>query len=173
MLTREQKSQQIAELTQNLANSASVVLVNYSGLKLADLEALRKKCKELGVVLKIVKNSLLNRAFEKHNISLSDEMLSQPLAVAFSLKDDISGPKTTVDFAKNNDALEIVGGIYEKIFVDGASIKAIAMLPSKNELYVKVVGSISAPISRLLGALNWNSRAIVTILQQRLNKISN
>lgn len=167
MLTRDQKSQQVQELSDALAQAQSVVFTTFHGLKLDEMEQLRKTLKKQSITFRVVKNTLLKRAFESAGKNLSDEMLTKPLAVAFG-PDDIATAKLLCAFQKEHEALVIEGGVFEGDVVDGATIMSIALLPGRDELYAKVVGSISAPLSRLVGALRWNGYALTSVLKQYL-----
>ncbi|PIS06726.1 50S ribosomal protein L10 [Candidatus Berkelbacteria bacterium CG06_land_8_20_14_3_00_43_10] len=169
MLTRTQKSQQVEELSQALSHAQSVVFTTFHGLKLDEMEQLRKTLKKQAITFRVVKNSLLKRAFESSGKSLSDEMLTKPLAVAFG-PDDIATAKLLCAFQKEHEALVIEGGVFEGDVVDRTTIMSIALLPGREELYARVVGSISAPLSRLVGALRWNGYAITFVLSQYLKQ---
>ncbi len=113
MLTKDQKAKQVEDLSQRLREAKSVVFTKYRGVKIKDLEALRKQLKAQKVTFQVVKNTLLKRAFESANKTLPEELLVHPLAVAFGTEDDMAAPKAIVAFAKDTEALEIAGGVFE------------------------------------------------------------
>jgi large subunit ribosomal protein L10 len=170
MLTRDQKEQQIAQLDQKIAQASSVVFTNFRGLKLKDMDKLRKDLKTKGITLQVVKNSLLKRVLSTKNHSLPEDVLNQPLAVIFGSGDDLAAPKAVVDFAKENENLQVAGGIFEQELVDAETLKGLALLPGREELYAKVVGSLASPISRLVRALNYPGSALTSVLKQHLEK---
>lgn len=172
MLSREQKGQQVVELNQKIAIASSVVFANFRGLKLKDMEILRKDLKSKGISLQVVKNSLLKRVLAKSDKSLPDSVLNQPLIVVFGSGDDLAAPKAVVNFASDNESLQVAGGIFENELVDAQTLKGLALLPGREELYAKVVGSLASPISRLVRSLNWPGSALTNVLKQHLDKIS-
>lgn len=169
MLTREQKTQQLDELSQALSQSQCVVFTTFHGLKLEEMEQLRKNLKKQGIMFRVVKNSLLKRAFERNNKALPEELLTKPLAIAFGFDDEIATAKVIAEFQKEHEALKIEGGVYEDNLADGQTIMSLALLPGREELYAKVVGSIAAPLQRLIGSLSWNGRALTNVLNQYLS----
>lgn len=172
MLTKDQKAIQLEELTKKLADAKSVVLTSFRGLKINDMIGLRKTLREKGVDYKVIKNSLLKRAFEKHNQEIPAEILEKPLAIAFDFKEDMEAIKAIYAFSKQNEFLEISAGVFENALVDGQAIIEIAQLPGKDELYAKLAGSISAPISKFIYALRWNGQALTSVLKQYLENKS-
>ena len=170
MLTKEQKTQQIGELTEKLQKSKAVVLTTFRGLKFDELTDLRKTLKKEGITIQVVKNTLLKRVFEADGKHLSEEILEKPLAVIFSYDDEITPAKLVTAFSKEHEKLEVVGGIYENKVVGEDIIKSLALLPSKEELFTKVVESLAAPLSRLVGALRWNGFAVTSVLSQYLKQ---
>lgn len=168
MLTREQKTIQIEELSDKLSKAKSVVITSYRGLKINDMNELRKNLRKNNIDFKVVKNSLFKRALQRYGKSISQELLEKPLAVAFDDNDDMTAIKAIYSFSKNNELLEIDGGIFENEMLDGQGIKEIALLPGREELYAKLVGSISAPISKFVYAMRWNGQALTSVLKQYL-----
>jgi large subunit ribosomal protein L10 len=173
MLTRQEKATQVENLNQKINEASSVVFANFSGLKLKDMETLRKDLKSKGITLQVVKNSLLKRVLDTTNKTLSQEVLNKPLVVVFgNSEDDLAAPKAVVQFAKGNDSLQVAGGIFESELVDADTLKGLALLPSREELYAKVVGSLASPITRLVRALNYPATGLASVLKQHLDKIN-
>lgn len=170
MLTRDQKGKQVVELNKKIAGASSVVFTNFRGLKLKDMEILRRDLKTKGISLQVVKNSLLKKVLNEKNHSLPETVLNQPLAVIFGSGDDLLAPKAVVNFAKDNENLQVAGGIFENELVDAETLKGLALLPGREELYAKVVGSLASPISRLVRALNYPGSALTSVLKQHLEK---
>lgn len=173
MLTRVQKTQQINDLTAKLQGSKAVILATYRGLKLDEQTKLRRTLKAEGISTQVVKNTLLKRVFEADGKELLQDILSKPLMAMFSNHDEITPAKLVAAFSKEHEKLEIVGGVYENQVVGEDVIKQLALLPSRDELLAKVVGSIAAPLSRLVRAVRWNGYTIVSVLSQRLKQIQN
>lgn len=170
LLTKELKSQKIDELTALFENSGAAVASQYSGLSSKEITDLRKKLNEGGVRLIVTKNTLVRLALKKLNIEMPDEILDQPVAIAFGA-DEVATSKILFEFSKSSDKLEILGGVVNSKPADAAQIKVLALLPGRDELYAKVVGSIAAPISGFVNVMSGNLRGLVSVLSQYQDKI--
>ena len=168
--TRQQKEEMLESISEKIA-SQKAVIVDYKGLSVSEMESLRNSLEEKGVSFSVIKNTLAKIALEKQNIVIDNDILRKPLALAFS-NDEVAGAKGVADFARDHEALEILGGIIENQFVSENTIKTLSMLPSREELYAKVVGSISAPLSGMVNVLAGNIRGLVSVLKQYQEKIS-
>lgn len=170
--TRVYKEKVIAELTEHLNQSKSAVLLGYKGLKVTETEELRNKLREKKVHFHITKNTLFKIALSNTGIVIAQELLDKPMAIAFATEDEVSVAKEIDLFAKQHEAIEILGGILEREFIDERTIKQLASLPSREELYAKVVGSIASPLSGMVNVLVGNIRGLVNVLSQYKEKIS-
>lgn len=165
-LTRTQKEQLVAEIIDGLNNAKTVVLVNYQGLKVKEIWDLKKKLRGQGIGFQIIKNTLFKIALKKDKIEVSDSLLDQPIALVWGLEDEVIPAKLTVEFGKTAEKLKIIGGIVNGAYEDENKIKQLASLPSRDELYAKLVGTLNAPMFRLVNALQGNLRSLVYILKQ-------
>lgn len=165
-LTRPQKEQLVSGMTKKLQDSQTIVLVNFSGLKVKEMQILKKRLKEKGIGFQIIKNTLFKIALKNSKLSVDETLLDQPIAVVWGGTDEVEPAKLTVEFKKEAESLEIVGGIVNKDFVDINLIKQLATIPSRQELYAKLVGSLNAPMYRLVNVLQGNLRSLVYILKQ-------
>lgn len=172
VLTRGQKENLIEDLGSKLKRAKAAILANYRGMKVADLQVLRKLLREKQIDFKVVKNTLLKLAVNANNIHLPEEIFKKPLAIVFSYEDEVGPCKIVAQAVKNNANLEIIGGVIEKQFVLAQQIKILAALPGREELYAKIVGCCAAPISGLVNVLAGNLRGLVSVLQQYREKIS-
>jgi len=170
VLTKDQKKNLIDGIQNRVVKSKTLVFTNYQGLKVKDLNILRKKLKEKGIEYKVIKNTLARLVFKNNDLKIEDTILDKPAAVAFGYKDEVEPSKIIHEFAKTNNKLEILGGIVNGEFMDVAAIKALALLPSREELYAKVVGSIAAPISGFVNVMSGNLRGLVSVLKQYQEK---
>ncbi len=166
LLKRADKEQLVKEMTDGLESAKTVVLVNYQGLKVKEIQDLKKSLREQGIGFQITKNSLLKIALKNQNIQIDESLLDQPVAAVWGLTDEVVPAKKTVEFGKTAEKLEIIGGIVNGQFVDSNMIKQLAALPGRDELYAKLVGTLNAPMSRLVNALQGNLRNLVYILEQ-------
>lgn len=165
-LTRSQKEQLVSLMQENLTQSKSAVLINFQGLKVKEIQELKKKLKEKGIGFQIIKNSLFKIALKNAKLEIDSSILDQPIALIWGIADEVEPAKLAVEFGKTAESLKIVGGIINKIYVDESVIKQLAALPSRQELYAQLVGSISAPIHGLVNVLQGNLRSLVYILKQ-------
>lgn len=165
-LTRIQKEQLVSEIIDGLKNAKTVVLVNYQGLKVKEIWDLKKKLREQGIGFQIIKNTLFKIALKKEGINVSEKLLDQPIALVWGLQDEVIPAKLTVEFGKTAEKLKLIGGIVNGLYADENKILQLATLPSRNELYAKLVGSLNAPMYRLVNALQGNLRNLVYILNQ-------
>ncbi|MFA6492993.1 MAG: 50S ribosomal protein L10 [Patescibacteria group bacterium] len=170
LLTRDQKEQLISKMSDGLEKSKTVLLVNYQGLKVKEIQELKKKLKEQGIGFQIIKNSLLKIALKKANLSIEEGLLDQPVAIVWGDVDEVTPAKLTLEFGKSAEKLEVIGGIVNRSFADVEMIKQLASLPGREELYAKLVGSLNAPMYRLVNALQGNLRSLVYILKQYQEK---
>lgn len=165
-LTRSEKEELVAETIKNLDQSKAVILVNYQGLKVNEIQEFKKQLREQGMGFQIIKNTLFKIALKKEGIEVSSDLLDQPVAVVWGLSDEVTPSKMAVEFKKTAEKLDIIGGIVNSEFVDPSIIKQLAALPGRDELYAKLVGSLNAPMFRLVNALQGNLRSLVYILKQ-------
>lgn len=150
----ELKQPVIDEIKGYAANAKSAVLVDYRGLTVAEDTALRKELREAGVVYKVYKNTFMKRAFEGTDFAQLDQLLDGPSAVAFSTEDATAPARILNKAAKAMPALEFKGGVVEGTYYDQEGIKAIASIPSREELISKLLGSLQSPITNLARVLN-------------------
>jgi len=130
-----------------------------------EIEELRGKCIEEGVGYSVAKKTLLNIALEKAGIKdIDTKSIEGSLATVFGMEDEVAPAKILAEFAKDHEALEIKGGILEGKLAPAEEIIKLSKLPSKAELYAKVVGSINAPVSGFVNVLAGNLRGLVYAL---------
>jgi large subunit ribosomal protein L10 len=153
-------------MTEKLVNAKTVVLVNYQGLKVKDIHNLKRKLFDAGIKFQIVKNTLLKIVLKNNNIEFDAALLDQPVAAVWGIEDEITPAKETVSFTKVAEKLQIIGGVVNGKFVEAGMIKQLAALPSREELLAKLVGTLNAPMSRLVNVLQGNLRSLVYILSQ-------
>ena len=170
--TREYKEKLVETLTEHLKQSKSAVLVGYKGLKVIETEELRNKLREKKIHFHITKNTLFKIALSNTGIEVAEELLDKPLAIAFATEDEVTPAKEIALFAKEHEAIEILGGILENEYIDENAIKQLASLPSREELYAKVVGSLAAPLSGMVNVLAGNIRGLVNVLGQYRDSVN-
>lgn len=142
----EKKKQVVEEITDKFKNSQSTVLVNYRGLDVAAVTELRKQLREAGVDFKVYKNTMSRRAAEAADLGELNETLVGPTALAFSEEDVVAPARILNDFAKENEALEIKGGIIEGEIATLDQIKELAELPGYEGMVSMLLSVLQAPI---------------------------
>lgn len=145
----EAKKQVVSEISEKFKASQSTVLVDYRGLTVDEVTALRKQLRENGVEYKVYKNSLARRAVEEVGLGELSETLVGPTAVAFSNDDVIAPAKILYEFSKEHKALEIKGGVIEGKIVTLEEIEELSTLPDYNGLVSMLLSVLQAPIRNL------------------------
>ena len=150
----ELKQPIVAAIAEDVKDAASVVLVDYRGLTVAQDTELRKQLREAGIIYKVCKNTMMKRAFEGTDFAGLNEYLEGPSAIAIS-KDDATAPaRILCKFAKNAKALELKAGVVEGTVYDVAGVQELSKIPSREELLSKFLGSIQSPITNFARVLN-------------------
>jgi len=160
----EAKKAVVQEITDKIKASKSVVLVDYNALTVAEVSALRNKCRQSGCEYKVYKNTLVRKAFNDLGFKDFDADLNGPTAVTFG-SDETTAAKLMVDAAKDYDGKIVLKSAFvDNAYIDKASAKALASMPSREELVAKMLGSFNAPVSNFVGVLNNLVAGIVRVL---------
>ena len=152
-MDRSQKADLVDELKNVFSETSVVVVTRNLGLSVAQSTELRLKMRDAGAQFKVAKNRLALIALDGTRYKPIGDLLTGPTALATS-SDPVAAAKVAVDFAKTNDKLEIVGGAMGDTVLDVDGIKALAALPSLDELRAKIVGLIQAPASKIARTVN-------------------
>ncbi|WP_422057006.1 50S ribosomal protein L10 [Sphingomonas sp.] len=147
-MDRSQKTQAVAELNSTFNEVAVVVVTRNLGMTVKQSTDLRNKAREAGASYKVAKNRLAKIAIEGTDYAVLADLLTGPTALSYST-DPVAAAKVVSDFAKTNDKLEIVGGAMGSMLLDAEGVKALASLPSLDELRGKIVGLLQAPAAKL------------------------
>ncbi len=147
-MDRTQKAEVVSALNATFGEIGVVVVTRNLGLTVAQSTALRQKMREAGAAYKVTKNRLARIALQGTTYEPLSDLLTGPCALATS-HDPVAAAKIAVDFAKTNDKLEIVGGAMGSTLLDAEGVKALASMPSLDELRAKLVGLIQAPATKL------------------------
>ena len=152
-MDRSQKAESVAQLNAVFNEVSLVVVTRNLGLTVAQSTALRTKMRDAGASYKVSKNRLAKLALKDTQYAGLEDYLVGPIALAWSA-DPVAAAKAAVDFAKTNDRLEIVGGSMGGTMLDQAGVKALASMPSLNELRSKIVGLVNAPATKVAQLVN-------------------
>ena len=153
MLSKAAKNDIVKEFSEVFKANPSVLLVEYKGLTVTELEGLRSNLKEADTNFKIVKNTLLKIAAKDTEIEQINDLLAGPTAIAVCENDPTAAAKVFVKTTKDLPSLVIKGGVVEGSVVSADEIIAISKLPSRQEMMAQLLGALSSPMSNLLGAL--------------------
>jgi len=149
-----EKKAVVTALVERLKEAQAGVIADYRGLTVAQDTELRRKLREAGVEYTIVKNTLTRFAANEVGLSDLDPVLHGPSALATSTTDVVAPAKVLVEFAKENEQLEIKAGFVDGKVIDAAEVKVYASIPSKEVLISKMLGSLQAPIGNLVRTLD-------------------
>lgn len=147
-MDRSQKADAVAALNATFGEVGAVVVTRNLGMTVAQTTALRVKMREAGASFKVSKNSLAKLAIADTDYAGIGDMLIGPVALATSV-DPVAAAKVAVEFAKTNDKLEVVGGAMGAVLLDAEGIKALASMPSLDEMRAKLIGLVQAPATKL------------------------
>ncbi len=147
-MDRSQKADAVAALNANFNEVGVVVITRNLGMTVAQSTALRVKMRDAGASFKVSKNSLAKLAIADTNYAGISDLLTGPVALATSV-DPVAAAKIAVEFAKTNDKLEIVGGAMGSLVLNADGIKALASMPSLDELRAKLIGLVQAPATKI------------------------
>jgi large subunit ribosomal protein L10 len=145
---RAEKQELVTTLTDVFKTTSVVVVAHYSGLTVAQMSKLRRQMKAEGASVKVAKNRLAKIALEGSDVAHVASLLKGPTLIAYS-SDPVAAPKVAVDFAKANDKFVILGGAMGKTALNADGVKALATMPSLDELRAKLVGLIQAPATKI------------------------
>ena len=151
-MTKEQKKVYIDEMSKQFENSKAVMVTHYQGLTMPQIDELRSKMREHGIIFKITNNRITKLALEKTRCKDLAGLFTGPTAVAFG-EDAIISARILSKFAKDNENLKLIGGIMENEVLDKAGVQNVATLPTLDEARANIVGILNAPASKLVSIL--------------------
>lgn len=151
-MDRAQKQEAIETLKSDFAGAGAVVVTHNLGLTVAEMTDLRGKLRQQGAQLKVVKNTLAQKALAGSLGDAGDALFTGPVAIAFAA-DPVSAAKVAADYAKSNDKFNIIGGFMGQQVLDKAAVTALATLPSLDQLRAKLIGLLQAPATKVAGVL--------------------
>ena len=151
-MDRTTKEEKVASLKQTFEDSEMVVVTHYIGMTMPEMTDLRNRMREAGASFKVTKNRLTRLALQDTDFESLTELLTGPTALAYST-DPVAVAKTAVNYAKDNDKLVILGGVFNGQSLDVDGVKNLAKLSSLDELRGKLVGMIQTPATRIAGVL--------------------
>ena len=151
-MDRTQKAEAVKGLNGLFSDAGAVIVAHYSGMTVAQMGELRSRLRKAGASFKVAKNRLAMRALEGTPAKVIAHLFKGPTGVAIS-KDPVTASKVAVAYAKENDKLVILGGVVGNTALDVNGVKALAELPSLDQLRAKIVGLLQAPATKIAGVL--------------------
>jgi large subunit ribosomal protein L10 len=166
---RAGKKELVAALKAVFQATNVVVVAHYSGLTVAQMQTLRRRMKQVGASVKVAKNRLAKIALDGADVATIAPLLKGPTVIAYS-DDPVAAPKIAVEFAKANEQFVILGGAMGKTVLNPDGVKALAALPSLDELRGKLVGLLQAPATKVAQILNAPASQLARVVQAYANK---
>ena len=168
-MDRAGKKELIDELHTSLKDTGTIVVAHYAGMTVAHMTEFRKRVKEAGGQVKVTKNRLAKLALKDTDAAGIIELFKGPTVVAFS-KDPVTAARIAVNYAKVNDKLVIVGGTMGKNVLSPAAVKALAELPSLDELRAKLIGLLNAPATKIARTIAEPGAQLARVIQAKAAK---
>jgi len=166
---RSQKEKLVSSLNGALSDTACLVITHQSGLTVAEVTMLRRRMREAGASFKVTKNRLARLALQGTKFEQLSPLFTGPTAIAYS-KDPVAAAKVAVEFANTNDKLTIVGGALDAQRLDAAGVKALATMPSLDELRARLIGMLQTPATRIAVVLQAPGAQIARVLSAYAEK---
>lgn len=164
MITKQQKKDIVKDLSDKAKSAKSIIFVDYKGLKVKDVTELKKQLREAGVDYVVSRKTLVDIALKDAGIETSVKGMEGQIAISFSKEDEVAAAKIIEKFAKTNENLKMLGGVLGVQVMSQEEVKALAKIPSKEELLAKLVGSLKSPVSGFVNVLGGNLRGLVQVL---------
>jgi large subunit ribosomal protein L10 len=170
-INREKKNQLIESYVEKLSRSRAIILTDYRGLTVIEMETLRAKLREAGGGYSIVKNTLVARALEEVGFSVPEDVLAGPTAIGFAYDEVPALAKAVNDFAKDTEILQIKGGVLDGKFLSPKQIGSLADLPPKEVVFAQLLGLIQQPGNRVAGVINAAGNKLAATIKAYADKL--
>ena len=161
-----QNTEMLANIKADLADVSAVWVVDYRGLTVKEIQQLRNSIREADASMKVYKNTLMHIALQDLEMASMDEILEGPSAFVFAGADPVASAKALKEFAKSNDKLEVKGGLMDGAFVTAEQVKAVADLPSREQLFGQLAGLLNGFVRRLAVSINEMPSSLARALNQ-------
>lgn len=170
MLSKKQKKDIVKNLADKFKNVKSIVLTDFTGLKVKDLQSLRRDLAQSQAQYQVVKKTLLGLACKKAHLDFDVKKIKGSIAVGFSENDEVIPAKILYNFSQKHENLKLLAGILtvpDKTMLNQDQVLALAKTPDKQESIAKIIGSLNAPLQNLAYLLKANLQSLVYILKQK------
>lgn len=169
-ITKERKEELVAELVQELRKVQALIISDYRGLPTAELAKLRNVLRGKKAGLHVVKNTLLDLALKRAGMPVPEDLLAGPTVLAFCYN-DIAGPAKAINAFLKEKELKVKGAIMGGSVLRGAEAEALALLPSREQLFGRLLGTINAPSSQVVGVVASGIRQVLYVLKARAEQL--
>lgn len=173
-LSKEKKAESLSNITQMLADSKLTVMAQYTGTSVKSMQQLRADAGESGTQIKVLKNRLFKKALAGSDglESVDTSVIKGQLLYAFNSEDEVAPAQVLAQFAKTEDQINFVGAISrEGNLLSADDVKALAALPTKDQLRAQLVGTIAAPVSGFVNVMAGNMRGVLNVLSARADNL--
>jgi large subunit ribosomal protein L10 len=171
-ITKQKKQELVETYAEHLANSHAIVLADYRGLTVSQMQALRRQMRQQDTVVQVTKNTLLKIALEQAGMPVPEELLVGPTAIAYLPEDVATAAKALFDFAKDQEALSIKGAMLEGQVLDAEAAKDLRNLPSRATVLAELLGILQGPASELVHILEAPAGELYRTLQAPLRELA-
>ncbi len=169
-ITRERKEELVAKLADDLAHAQALILTDYRGLPTAELGQLRRQLRGMQSGLHIVKNTLVELALKRAGLPVPEDLLEGPTAIAFC-QGDIAGTARALDTFLKDREIKVKGAIMSGQVLKGAQVAILVNMPTREQLYSRLLGTINAPATQAAGVIASGIRQVLNVLQARVDQL--
>ena len=168
-MDRTQKAETVQSLNGLFTDAGAVIVAHYSGMTVAQMGELRSRLRKAGASFRVAKNRLAVRAIEGTQAKAIAHLFKGPTGISYS-KDPVAAPKVVVAYAKENDKLKVLGGVAVGSVLNGEGVKALADLPSLDQLRAKILGLLQAPATKIAGVLQAPAGSLARVISAHAKK---
>ncbi|RJP20943.1 MAG: 50S ribosomal protein L10 [Candidatus Omnitrophota bacterium] len=170
-LKRTDKEKLVEEYNALLEKSSGMLIFDYRGLTVEQVTELRNNIRSAGGTMRVVKNRMMKRIVKDKPYAKIQEVLFGPSAVIFAGDDPVAPAKKLVEFAKTHEPVKIKAGVVNEAYLDAAQVDILSKIPSKEQLYAKILGGIKAPASNILGCLKGMHQKLHGLMKAYADKL--
>jgi len=163
-MARPEKVAEVKAITASLKAAQSMVLADFTGLTVHQMTSFRAQCREKNIQCRVVKNRLARIAADDAELAFLKDHLTGPTALIMGPESQVDPAKIVMDFAKDNEAMQVKGGIVDGQYLEPDQVVALSKIPSMEELIAKMMGSINSPASGLVGVTNGVAGALCRVI---------
>jgi len=169
-VTRKRKEELVQKLADDLGKAQALILTDYRGLPVSELSQLRRQLRGMKSGLHIVKNSLVELALKRAGLPVPEDLLDGPTAIAFCTT-DIAGPAKALDAFLKDKEIKVKGAIMSGKVLKGAQVAMLINMPTREQLYGRLLGTINAPATNVVGVVASGIRQVMNVLQARMRQL--